>query len=280
MKNKTNQKCDLHIHSIFSDSTEGIEDIFKKAREKGLSCIAVTDHDTVAGIPLAYQYSKLYHVELLEGIEMTAQKNGEEIHILGYGIDVENHDLQVALSQTKIMRKERLISMTDRLNALGLPVDRDEILLKVGDVIPTRLHMGLYLMEKGIVSNIWEAFKKYLSPGMPGYVPCLQYSVEEAIQCIKAWGGAAFLAHPFLLSDQSWIREFVKYGLDGLEVVYPRLSPAKISFYSELADMLGLLKSGGSDAHGAYKDFTDVGKVTISYDWVEEIKKCRKMPVL
>jgi predicted metal-dependent phosphoesterase TrpH len=128
------------------------------------------------------------------------------------------------------------------------------------------------LVEKGFTKSLREAFSRYLSPGKPAYVGRFKYSVKEAIKLIKQSGGLAFLAHPHLLKQQSWIEEFVSYGLDGLEVVYPNFSDNRILRYKTLADKLRLLKSGGSDAHGSYKEFTEIGGIAVPYEWVQDMK--------
>jgi predicted metal-dependent phosphoesterase TrpH len=272
MQTSPKVKCDLHIHSNFSDSDAKIEEIFIKAKEKNLSAIAITDHDTIGGLSEADRQSKIYGIECIEGLELSAQKNDIEVHILGYFIDTKSKLLKDSLAEVCTFRNNRFISMAQNLRSLGLAVDIDEVLLSITSSIPTRLHLGLYLVHKGIVKSLHEAFNKYLSPGKPAYVSRFKYSVKEAVKLIKDCSGLAFLAHPHLLGEQSWIEEFVSYGLDGLEVVYPKFSEAKVLHYSELADRLKLLKSGGSDAHGSYKEFTEVGGVTIPYEWVEAMK--------
>ncbi|MBU0694058.1 MAG: PHP domain-containing protein [Candidatus Omnitrophica bacterium] len=270
------KRCDLHIHSIFSDSDTDIEGIFKAAKAKGLTCLAITDHDTVRGIETAKIYSKIYNIELVEAIELSAQEQAVEFHILGYFIDSEDKKLTEDLIEVEKLRRERFLIMVEKLNSLGIKIEKEEILSKVKGAIPTRLHLGMYLVEKKIVGFLWEAFKKYLSPGKPAYAAHFKYSVKEAIHLIKDCQGLAFLAHPQPFCTQPRIEEFISYGLDGLEVVYPRFSRAKISLYEGVADKAGLLKSGGSDAHGSYKEFTEIGGVTIPYLWVEEMKRYRE----
>lgn len=269
------KKCDLHIHSAHSDSDTTIEDIFKAAKEKELSCIAITDHDTVEGMKEAAKFSEIYNIELIEAIELSAQNDNMEVHILGYFIDSKDVKLISALADVKESRRERLILMVEKLNSLGAKVDKEELLLKIGNTIPTRLHLGLHLVQKGVVNSLREAFKRYLSPRSPVYISRFKYSVKEAIALIKDCGGYAFIAHPHFLPEQSWVNEFLLYGADGLEVIYPRLSAEKTAYYSNIADKHGVLKSGGSDAHGSYKEFTRIGGVTIPYLWVEEMKQKR-----
>ena len=267
------RRCDLHIHSNFSDSDAEIETIFKQAKEKGLACIAITDHDTLDGISSARIYSKSYDIELIEGLELSAEHEGIEIHVLAYFIDSDNQELKAELAQVKELRRERLLWMGEKLNSLGLGVDIEELFLKLKGAVPTRLHLALYLLEKGKVKTLRQAFVKYLSPGRPAYRGHSKYSVEKAIQLIRKFGGLSFIAHPHIISDQSWVEEFISLGVDGLETVYPTMSFAKSSLYKNMAIKFQRLQSGGSDAHGSYKKFVKVGEVSIAYTWVEDMKR-------
>ncbi|MBP7088099.1 MAG: PHP domain-containing protein [Candidatus Omnitrophica bacterium] len=268
------KNCDLHIHSVFSDSDMPLEAIFKEAKQQKLVCIAITDHDTLDGFEQAQKYSITYGIELIPAIELSANYEDTEVHILGYFIDTNNKELKKELQKIKTIRLERISSMADKLNALGVSVDKAELLSKIKGAIPTRLHLALYLVEKKKVENLSMAFKKYLSPGKPAYIARFKYSVKEAIEVIKSYGGLAFLAHPHMISNQSWIEEFISLGLNGLEVVYPNLSTTKSSLYEGMVNRFNLLRCGGSDAHGSYKQYTFIGSAVIPYSWIEDMKKC------
>ena len=265
--------CDLHIHSLFSDSDASIEDIFKEAKKRGVSCIAITDHDTVEGLDSADAYSKVYGVELIQGVELSAQHNDMEVHILGYFIDSCDKKLQEELVHIKELRRERIIWMAAKLSSLGVSIDKEELLSDIKNAVPTRLHLGLHLVKKKKVNTLNEAFRKYLSPGSPAYRSRFKYSAQQAIEIIKNFGGLSFLAHPHILSDQKAIGEIISFGLDGLEVAYPSMSEHKSSFYKDIVGKKGLLQSGGSDAHGSYKEYIKIGQVNASYQWVTDMKK-------
>jgi len=266
------QKCDLHIHSLYSDSNESIESIFRTAKEKKLRAIAITDHDTVEGIPEAAALSVQYGVELINGIEFSCQHLDAEVHVLGFFIDEKHKVLRDTLDGLKESRKSRLLEMIAKLKAFGLKIDQDEILAIINDKIATRLHLGFYLAKKGYAVNLNDAFKQFLAPGKPGYVARFKHTVKDAAQLIHDAGGLAFLAHPQLLPDRAWMEEFVKDGIDGIEAAYPRLSPKIKQFFFEFVQKHKVLRSGGSDAHGTYKEFTSVGAVDVPYAWVEEMK--------
>lgn len=272
MDNHHNGWCDLHIHSTFSDSDSDVESIFKQAVSRQLRCIAITDHDTVSGLETARHYSKQYGVELIDAIEFSAQQHDSEVHILGYFIDTQNSTLTRALRHIRDLRRQRLVLMAEALSSLGLNVDIDELFKDIGATIPTRLHLAMYLVKKKKAVSLTDVFRKYLSPGKPAYKSRFKHSVRETIAIIKDCGGLSVLAHPHMLWQQSWIEEFIHDGLDGLEVVYPGMSCARSSLYLNLALKYNLLKSGGSDAHGSYKEFTEIGGVSVSYEWVEEMK--------
>lgn len=270
------EKVDLHIHSVYSDSDQSLEDIFTQAKKKGLKAVAITDHDTVEAFPEAYEVSKRYGIELIEGIEVSAEHHGIEVHVLGYLFNIEDRKFLDAVAEVRKVRKERLIKMAQNLNILGNEFKLDELEERLNVGIATRLHLAQYMLEKNQVSSIWEAFTKYLSPGKPAYVNRFRFSVEETIQMIHNAGGVAVLAHPHYLSHKEGMKEFVEYGLNGLEVVYPRFSSVLISYYKKLAERLHLFKTGGSDAHGSYKEFTSVGEIAVPYSWVEEMKNVRR----
>lgn len=277
MSNNTDNRCDLHIHSRFSDSDLEVEDIFKQAKAKNLRCIALTDHDTFDAIPLAREFSKKYDLELIEAFELSAQHQGVEMHILGYFVDCDNQEFRQELSNIRELRRERIVEMAEALVTIGIKVDVEELLSQIGDKMPTRLHLALYLLNKGIVSSLHQAFKNYLSPGKPAYRGRFKYSVEEAVRLIKQYQGLSFLAHPHMIPKQAWVEEFLASGLDGLEVRYSSMSKSKSRLYEDMVEKLGLLKCGGSDAHGSFKEFTEIGKVTVPYAWVEEMKKRREL---
>ncbi|MCK4809370.1 MAG: PHP domain-containing protein [Candidatus Omnitrophica bacterium] len=270
------EKADLHIHSAYSDGSLSIEDIFKQSREKGLRCIAITDHDTVEGALEAEGLTELFGVEFIKGIELSAEYDKTDVHILGYFVDTYNKNLLNELKDMKQFRRERLISMAKKVNSLGGRVDIDELVCQINQKVATRLHLALYMLEKKQVNSVWEAFKKYLSADKSAYVRKSSFSVREAITLIKQADGLAVLAHPHFLPSNGWFKKFVHWGLDGMEVIYPGFSPRVISYYTRLADSLGLFKSGGSDSHGTHKQSTPIGKITIPYSWVETMKDAKR----
>ena len=267
-----NKKCDLHIHSNFSDSDADVESIFKQADEKQLSCISITDHDTVSSIYLAREYSKIYNIEIIEGVEFSARHKDGEVHILAYFIDTENSNLCEKLKIIKNVRIKRFSSMIGKLNDLGLRVDEQELMLSIGESIPSRLHLGLYLVKKGLVPSMSQVFGKYLGIGKPAYEAGFKFLVEDIVDLVKECGGVSFLAHPHILPNQDWVTEIINLGVDGLEIAYHNMSLVKKLLYQNMVSKKGLLRCGGSDVHGSYKEFIKMGDITIPYKWVREMK--------
>lgn len=270
------KKADLHIHSFYSDSSLSFEDIFYEANKENISCIAITDHDTIENHGLIRELQDRYQIECIPGVEISAYKDGVELHVLGYFIEDDTIAFREYQENVRKSRKERLVFIIEKLKELGIIVDKDEFLSYIEDKTTGRLHLALYLRDKGYVRSVLDAFKLYLSPGKPAYVDRVKLEVKEAIKLIRESHGLPFLAHPHILANTDWIKEFVEYGLAGLEVIYPKYTPEQINKYCMLAENLGLLKSGGSDSHGEYKEFTRIGKVTIPYEWVKEMKDERE----
>ncbi len=268
----SNGRCDLHIHSTHSDSDADIESIFQSASHIQLRCIAITDHDTISGVIAAEPLSVRFGIELINAIEFSAQHKDSEVHILGYFIDPRNPRLARELSSIRELRTERLLWMANKLKALGFGVDAHELFSRIGKTIPTRLHLAMYMLEKGLIGSLREAFQKYLAPGRPAYRSRFKHSVKETVEIIKGCGGLCFIAHPHMIAQQSWIDDFIAVGIDGLELVYPGMTDSLSSLYGNLVMKYNLLRSGGSDAHGSYKEFTQIGGVSIPYEWVQQMK--------
>lgn len=265
--------ADLHIHSVYSDGSLSVENVFQEAKNAGLRCISLTDHDTTRGTNEAKALSASYGIELISGIEFSAQHEGREIHLLGYMVDYSSKEINSVSSRIRNVRIERIKKMSSKLNSLGLKIDEHELNDIIKDAMPARLHLALYMVKKGYASSIHDAFKRYLSYGKAAYMSRSLHSVKDAINLLRKSKGMVFLAHPHLLPVEEWIRSFVDWGISGIEVMYPGYSPETTGRLSKIAGKYGLLRSGGSDSHGEYKSFTAIGNVRIPYEWVEKIKE-------
>lgn len=267
---------DLHVHSDASDGTLSPSEIIVHAKEKGLEAIALTDHDTVSGLDEAIEAGKLYQVEVVTGIELSADYPNDNLHILGYCIDHKNKEFLKHLKPIVEARKIRNDQMLQNLKKIGLNISIDE-----DETVITRAHFASALYEAGHVSSFEEAFENYLSPGKPGYVKRITPSPKECIKLIHRSGGVAFLAHPTLYGLNATqltklIKELKGYGLDGLEAIHSVHNQQDETFLRVLASKNDLLISGGSDFHGANKPKLELGvgygNLKIPYRILENIK--------
>lgn len=243
---------DLHLHSNASDGALSPKSVIEKAMEIGLKGVAITDHDTVDGLPEAVLYNEKNKENFLfiPGIELNTEYGSDEVHILGYFIDYNNELLKKRLLEIREERFERAKKMVDKLRSMGLSINFDKVKkLARGDLIG-RPHVALALAEEGYVFSIKEAFDKYIGKGRPGYVPRYKFEPEEALQLINKAGGITVLAHPGLIKEQKKVMEIIEMGVEGLEVYYPEHSDNQIKTYLYLSESKGLLVTGGSDFHG------------------------------
>ncbi len=253
-------RFDLHIHTTASDGTDSPEAVVALAAEKGFSIIAITDHDTMLGVPEAIAAGEKHGVRVIGGVEISA--GGQtEVHVLGYGIrDAER--LEQTLSLMRDKRAERMASMVEKLRALGMDVTLDEV-TALSDGSVGRSHLARVLIDKGAVRDVREAFSKYLSPGKPAYVEREKLSVQEAVRLIADCGGLPVIAHPGQNHGESyWGRErfhaLKAYGLRGIEVYHMAHGAAQAAAFERIARAENLLVTGGSDYHGKVKN-VDIG---------------------
>jgi hypothetical protein len=268
--------ADLHLHTVFSDGTYTPDGLILEAHRQNLSTIAVVDHDSVDGIDPTIEVAKTGGIELIPGIELTAECEGQEIHILGYLIDYKNPELREKLDFLKKNRLERIYKIAKKLNEIGVKLDVQGVfaLAKFGTV--GRLHIARAMVKQGLVGSAAGAFTKYIGDKCPAYVCGFRFSPLEAISLIKKVGGIAVLAHPYTLRNDELIPQFIDYGLMGLEVYYPEHTQGMINFYLNLAKSYNLLITGGSDCHGDAKPEVKIGSVKIPYDLVEKLKAAKE----
>jgi len=264
--------ADLHLHTFFSDGTYTPEELVKKSLSAGLSAIAVVDHDTTDGISSVGDIARERNIELIPGIELTAEYIGLEIHILGYLIDCQDKAFLEQLGILKKNRIERIYKITDKLKKIGIPLSAEAVFDIAKGGTTGRLHVARAMVKEGLVGSIFEAFKKYIGDKCPAYCLGFRFSPEQAIKLIKDAGGIAVLAHPYALNDDALIPKFIDYGLEGLEVYYPEHSPSMIKSYLGLAKKYNLLVTGGSDCHGEAKPEVRIGSIKLPYELVEELK--------
>lgn len=255
---------DLHVHSTASDGTVSPSGLVSLAKERGLSAFALTDHDTVAGIPEAIKASADTGIEVVPGIEISTVWSETEVHVLGLYIDYESAELLDFLDAAAKKRRERNEKILKAFQDDGFSLTWEDLTGENADSTVTRAHFARALMEKGYIASVQEAFEKYLSPGMPYYRKREEISPSEALMAIRRAGGIPVLAHPCLYhfsweKTEELIRLLKAEGLGGLECFHSDNVGDESRTLSKLAKKYALLPTGGSDYHGRVKPDIELG---------------------
>lgn len=261
---------DLHAHTTASDGSLSPTELVEKAHALGLAALAVTDHDTLAGLAEARAAADRVGLDLVPGVELSVEDDGGRFHLLGYGFNPEDAALADTLITLRRSRAARNAQMAQKMAELSLPVTMDDVRAEAGEdaQVIARPHFARALIKKGVVGTVAEAFEKYLSTGKPLYLPKEVLTPRDAIALIHAAGGVAVMAHPGLVPlDESALADRVARlaeddGLDGIEALYSQHSPADTDRFLALAARLGLLTTGGSDFHGIAKPHVPLGVVS------------------
>ncbi len=256
---------DLHTHTTASDGTLAPAELVELARRRGVTALALTDHDTVAGLPEALARGGEVGVEVVPGVEVGVQwDEGGAMHLLGYFVRDEEPELLRRLAEICSWRRERAQEIVRRLNEAGVQVSFEQVEAVAPGCALGRPHVARVLLEAGVVRSVGEAFQRYLRRGRPGYVARAMPSPADGVALLHAAGGVAVLAHPSTLrlgrqGLKSCLEQLQAWGLDGIEVYSSGHSPAQRGTYLALARELGLVVTGGSDFHGATKPDIQLG---------------------
>jgi predicted metal-dependent phosphoesterase TrpH len=266
--------ADLHIHTNFSDSTSPPEEVVEQAIAAGLSCIAISDHDTTAGVQPTMDIANKVGLEVISGVELSTEVKGRDVHILGYCFDHTNEKFNSKLNEMQDSRIARMERMIEKLKEIGInDITLEEVCGLAESKSVGRPHLALKLVEKGHVKDIRDAFNKYLADGKLACVAKHKMTPHEGIKLIKDAGGVAVLAHPMVTRVDEYIEDFAQSGLGGIEVYYPTHAKKIVHRYEQIAVKHGLCVTGGSDAHGDAKKHTYVGKIKVPYRLVEHLKQ-------
>ncbi len=243
---------DLHLHSTASDGSLRPAELVAKAASLGLGYIALTDHDTVAGLPEAIEAARQYpELTLLPGVELSTDTDTGETHVLGYFIDTRDAAFLAALERFRDSREGRGERMVARLNALGVNITWERVKEIAGEAAVGRPHIALAMLEKGYIEKFEDAFHGYIEQGGPAYAEREKLTPVEAVRLIAAAGGLPVLAHPVTTGDpEGTVKALVPAGLVGLEVYYHENTPEDTEAMLALAARHGLIATGGSDFHG------------------------------
>lgn len=267
------RKIDLHMHTNYSDGQHSPEELIIKVKEAGIDLISITDHDTIGGIAEGIEIGKHYGIEVIPGLEISSDIKDREVHILGYFFDPNNIELEEYLKFFRIERIKRASRIAEKLNALGLNIQLEDIMDVAKNSAVGRPHIAKAMVKKGLVSNYFEAFSKYIGNNCPAFERKVHLSPRSAFKIINDAGGLAFIAHPGNLPDAIMI-ELIDAGLDGIEVIHPSHLPHQIKHYRGIVNEYFLLESGGSDFHGGDRnDYSNLGKYTIGFSKIEAMRK-------
>ena len=275
---------DLHAHSNKSDGTLSPSELVELAAKKGITYLALTDHDTVDGIDEALKKAEEINASsseykapvVIPGIEFSTDWGGRDVHVVGLDIDHHNKDF---IKETEFFldsREGRNRAMAAKLKAVGIGISYDALLKTFPDCVLTRAHFAKYLYEYGYVKSTHEAFERYLGPGCPCYVPREKITPVKAVEMTLMAGGIPVLAHPLIykLGDER-LRELIvmmkEAGLVGIEGYYSTHSEEDTEYVKKLASEYGLCLSGGSDFHGSNKPGIDLGSGYDNLNIPEEV---------
>lgn len=246
--------ADLHLHSKASDGTDTPQEVVRRASEQGLQVIALTDHDTVAGVEEAQAAGERLGVTVIAGVELTCYAGKREVHVLGYGLDIESPALQEHCQRFQAARVGRAKQIGERLAAAGAPVNMDAVMEKADGGVVGRPHIAQALLDAGHVETWQEAFDRFLAEGAPANVPKLLVTPRQCIDVIREAGGIAVMAHPGLGKQADLVPVLREAGCSGVEVWHSSHDEETTYRMQAIALNLGLVATGGSDCHGTMKD--------------------------
>jgi len=271
-----NLNIDLHIHTIYSDGTYTPEEVVRRAKELNLAAISITDHDSVAGLEEAIAAGKRAGIEIVPGIEMSADMEEDEIHLLAYYLDWKDKNFLSQLNEFQSARAKRNRKLVKKLARLGMEIDHRELKGLAPRGVISRLHIARLMVKKGYVLSIGAAFEEWLNPGKPAYVKKMEVSPFQILQLILQAGGIPVFAHPYLSKRDDLIPDLVKAGLKGIEVYHSAHNSQISEHYKKIAEKYHLLITGGSDCHGEAKDKVLMGKVKVPAFLLDDLKAAAK----
>ena len=272
---------DLHTHSTFSDGTKTPEEIILIAKEKGLKAIALSDHDTVAGLKSAKYFGNIHNIEVIDALEFSADFNGKEIHLLGYFINTENEELLNAIKQLEITRNIRNNELIEKLQSLNINITIEYLKTLAVSSIITKAHFAKALVNKGYAKSIKEAFALYLAENKPAFVGKKLINYKNAINLISNAGGICVLAHPYIYGYsekelENNIKKLKDDGLKGIECYYSSHTKKQVNNLLNICKKYDLKISAGSDFHGDNRPEVSLGEIflgeKIDYKILEDLK--------
>lgn len=256
------------MHSTASDGSQSPEAVVSAAIAAGVHAIALTDHDTVAGVPPARAAAEGTALRVVAGVELSAYQGEDETHLLGLHLaDIDSMDRQ--LEAFRDARRERGVRMVELLNDIGVKITFADVLDVAGGGAIGRPHVAKALVENGWARDSRDAFDRYLGAGRPAFLEKRRLSLRDAIAMVHACGGIAVLAHPGGEGTLTRLTALKEMGLDGVEVLHPGHSADDRKRLLTIAEYLDLVPSGGSDSHGAPSGGRSIGALAVPFEWLE-----------
>jgi predicted metal-dependent phosphoesterase TrpH len=263
---------DFHLHSTASDGVHSPTWVMEHAAANGVRTLALSDHDTTAGLDEATEAARRLGLRLIPAMELSTDLGPADVHLLAFGFDVEAEPLQEFLAWQRDGRIGRVHRMIEILADNGMPLDPARVFEIAGEATVGRPHVARALVEREYVASVQEAFDIWLGNGKPADVDRPKLEPKDAIDLIHRHGGAVYIAHPIYIaaSYEEPLTQLAEWGADGLEVYYKHYTPEQVSAHAALAAKLGLGASGGSDYHGlGNPDDRDIGDIPFPDDRVE-----------
>jgi len=267
------QFIDLHMHSTFSDGVLSPKELVEMAGRKKLVAISLADHDSLDGYSELYPAAEAAGIEVFPGVELSCEHAGNDVHVLAYGVDLEDDAFLSLLSRFRSARLERGIQIVEKLSDCGIDIRIEDVLAKAKGGALGRPHIAEVLMEQGHVSEFGEAFAKYIGEDCPAYVEKYKLEPADAVVHIHHAGGLAFVAHPgYYLEKQDTFDVLIDSGFDGIEVYHPHHNASVVERLAAVAKEKDLLMSGGSDFHG-FAGRDNMGEPSVPYEVLARIKE-------
>lgn len=267
---------DLHVHSSASDGEEPPAALVQRAVEGGLAAIAITDHDTVAGVAPAVADAAGTPVRVVAGCEFSVAVWWGELHLLGYFLSVQDSGLAEFFSLQRVHRTNRAEEILGQLARLGAPVSMDEVVREAANAPIGRPHIARALVVAGRVGSTGEAFARYLADRAPACVPKVLPPLETVVELVRRLGGVTSAAHLKERGGRDTLSRLKGMGVDAVEVLHPSHNEQTVAALQTLAPQLGLLKTGGSDWHGSPSNehrHTAIGVPRVPSEWLDGLER-------
>jgi predicted metal-dependent phosphoesterase TrpH len=264
---------DLHIHTTHSDGTCSGARVLEIVRREELAAFSLTDHDSIDGYLAVVGRLEADDPELVPGVELSAEVDNDDLHILGYLFDPHDEKLNFALRNFQVKRELRARLIVEKLNKLGLGLTYEAVKENVTGAVVGRPHIAEAMFKANLTKSYQEAFDNYIGNSGPAYVPKTRMTPAEAISLIHGAGGLVFLAHPFIGDMMRHLDLLLALGLDGIEVYHYSHNRESIAFLKKVVEKYNLLATGGSDFHGRSGQNGTIGSMKVPFEYLENMKE-------